>query len=337
MSYFTTNLGLEVPDHGQYASTGWDTPMNSSLNQLDVAYGGYLNVSVSGGSRTLTRAEASNQVIQITGSLSNYQYLNFPPIAGKRLIIPNCSMNGYILLVRGNNGADGNGIYFWSQEWWPTSIVVAPWRVFWDYGGTRPGTIIDVAWQWPLNGWLPLDGRYVDQALHDILYDLVGTYWGPTSGTSFYIGDFRGMVTAMADNIGTVPASGWGSSNSGNRGLLGAWSGSGTNGQIGESYHTLSWNEMPIHNHTASDSGHTHGGSVSGHHHGASLMRFVGAGGKLGLGLTPYNVTYGDTDDTTPGLNISSGNANVSTGNAGNNYGHNTIQWSRTTMKMVKW
>ena len=67
--------------------------------------------------------------------------------------------------------------------------------------------------------------------------------------------------------------------------------------------------------HSHGDPGHTHGASAgdSGTHvHGSSLMRFVGSGGTLGVGVAPNNVIVGNTDaSNAPGVNVTINGANT--------------------------
>ena len=335
VSTFTPNLGLEIPAHGDYATTGWDTPMDSSLNTLDTAYGGMLSLTVSGGETLLTLAQAANPVIYLSGTLSSDQYIYFPPIAGRRTIVPSINLNGYTLYVRGNNGNDANGVYFWTGFGIPYDIMVLPYRVHWDYGPVGPGTIADFPNGFCGNGWLPLDGRWVSQVLHDILYDVVGGTWG-VSGGSFLVGDYRGTVTAMADQIGTVPGAGPYAFNAGNRGILNSW---GLVTFAGEANHQLSIAEMPGHNHPGSgDYGHGHPGSYdSGHAHGGVATGGLSPGGIIGGQVGGAQLNIGATAAASANLVIAAGYANIYIGAQGSWVAHNNIQPTTTTMKMIKW
>jgi microcystin-dependent protein len=304
--------------------------MDNSLRSLDTAYGGCLSLSLSGGTHQLTVAEASNPILNLSGTLSSDQYLYFPPIAGKRIIVQGVNLNGHLLYVRGNNGSDVNGVYFWTSFGIPYGLVVLPWRVHWDYGSVNPGTIIDVPVGWIGNGWLPCDGRYVIQALHDILYDVVGGTWG-ISGGSFKLPDYRGTVLAMADQVGTLPGSGPLAVNEGNRGILYSW-GVGINAG-GEATHTLSAAEMPSHNH--GDSGHGHGVYDPQHAHGyTQATNFNLYGGQYpSTGAVSQS---GATTGASPTyISIYTGYANISY--AGGSGGHNNVQPTSTTIKMIRW
>ena len=300
--------------------------MDASLNKLDTAYGGMLYLDVSSGSVNLTTAQASNPVIYITGTLHSNTVVGFPPtVAGRRIILPGCTMGSFYLWIRANNGSDGVGVYFWSGFGVPYGIVVTPNRVYWDYGSAGPGTIIDVPTGWPGNGYLPCDGRYVSMTQHDLLYDAIG---GIVSGGSFRLPDYRGSVLAMADQIGAIPAAGPYSANTGNRGVLNSW---GIQTFAGQAQHTLLTNEMASHTH--SDSGHGHpGSSQDAHQHGG--VQQTGVGSYYTFTGNPW-FGPGVTDWQAPAVHIATGYANISY--AGGNAPHDNVQPTTTTMKMIKW
>jgi microcystin-dependent protein len=303
--------------------------MNSSLRQLDTAYGGMLSLSVSGGTTVLTTAQASNPVINLTGTLSSNQVIAFPStVSGRRIIIPNVGMGNFALYVRGNNGNDGVGVFFWIGFGIPYGIVVTPGRVYWDYGAVDVGTIVDKPTGFAGNGWLPCDGRYVDQGQFDLLYDVIGGTWG-ISGGAFKLPDYRGTVTAMADQIGTVPGAGPYAINAGTRGILYGW---GLTTFAGEANHVLSAAEMPSHNHT--DSGHAHSVYDPGHQH---LVSNIALGG--GVNIQPgsgFNQTGTvATDIRAANITVNAAAANITY--AGGSGAHNNIQPTTCTMKMIKW
>jgi microcystin-dependent protein len=335
VSTFTPALALEIPAHGDYAATGWDNPMDASLRTLDTAYGGMLNLPVTGGTTVLTTAQASNPIIYVTGTLTSNQIIAFPStVAGRRVIIPACTMGNFALYVRGNAGADTTGVYFWIAFGIPYPIIVTPSRVYWDYGGCQPGTIASYPVGFAGNGWLPCDGRYVGQAQHDLLYSIIGGTWG-VSGGNFKLPDYRGTVLAMADQIGIIPATGPYAFNAGNRGVLNSW---GIATYAGEASHQISVAEMPGHNHPGSvDTGHTHGASQDAHNHTISPAQ---PGYGIGAQFPPEGMTAQGamtTSTAQPNVYIATGQANISIAAQGSWAAHNNIQPTTTTMKMIKW
>lgn len=286
--------------------------MNNSLLQLDTAYGGYLSLTLASGTVSLTLAQASCPIIQLSGTLTSDVIITYPPIGGRRMILPQVDLNGHLLYVRGNNGSDAVGIYFWNGlEDFPYSLLVTPWRVFWDYGGCQPGTVADMATTDCGNGWLPCDGRWVNMQAHDLLFNRIGSTWGE-SGTyptgTFKLPDYRGTVTAMGDNIGAVPPAGSLSQNMGNRGILNNW---GVAVFGGESTHALSVAELPP------DPGHTH-----------SFSGLNAAGGVAGIGQSQPSNAW-------PFATLSTASANAYPSAAG--AAHNNVQPTTTVLKVIKW
>jgi microcystin-dependent protein len=336
-STYTPNLALEIPAHSDYASTGWDNPMDNSLRALDTAYGGELSLAVSGGTHVLTTTEASNPILFLNGTLGSDQYVYYPGnVGGRRVIIPDVNLNGHTLYVRGNGGADATGVYFWISFGIPYPIIVTPGRVYWDYGGAQPGTIVDLPLGFAGNGWLPCDGRWVNMGLHDLLYDTIGGTWGVSGSFPsglFKLPDYRGTVTAMADQIGTVPGSGPYAYNAGNRGILNSW---GVTTFAGEANHQLSVAEMPAHNHA--DAGHGHGGSQDAHAHNVTIPGTFGGGlGQYGPPVPLINQAsmLTQTDTRQPGVYVGTGYANIQ--NNGGSNAHNNVQPTNCTMKVIKW
>jgi microcystin-dependent protein len=331
-STFTPALGLEIPAHGDYASTGWDNPMDNSLRQLDTAYGGLLSLAVTTGNVVLTTAQASNPIIVVSGTLSGNVVICFPPtVSGRRIILPACTMGNFALFVRANNGADQTGVYFWTGFGIPYGIVVTPSRVYWDYGGSDIGNIVDKPNGFAGNGWLPCDGRFVGMLQHDLLWDIIGGTYG-VSGSyptgAFKLPDFRGTVTAMADQIGTVPPAGPFAVNTGNRGILNSW---GMNTFAGEAAHQLSIAEMPGHDHGFAQSPHNH--PDPGHAHPGVIVD--GGSGWYKVGVPGPQESDGNTGVSGSGLLAA--NANISFTAQGGWAPHNNIQPTTTTMKMIKW
>lgn len=338
-STFTPALALEIPAHGDYASTGWDNPMDNSLRALDTAYGGMLTLSVTGGTTNLSTTQASNPVIYVTGTLSGNQVITFPnTVAGRRIILPGCVMGSFALFIRGGGGSDPIGVYFWNGFGIPYGIVVTPTRVYWDYSGSDVANIIDKPVGFAGNGFLPCDGRYVGMQQHDLLWDVIGGTYG-VSGTyptgSFKLPDYRGVVLAMADQIGLVPGAGPFAQNTGNRGILNSW---GINTFAGEANHTLSIAEMPSHNHPGTyDSGHGHTASQDAHTHTVGNAIITSGGG-----LTPGGAAFSLGNATTSGASannvyIGTGAAQIVVAAQGGSGSHNNIQPTMTTMKLIKW
>lgn len=91
------------------------------------------------------------------------------------------------------------------------------------------------------NGWVLCDGRDLDIAACQKLYDVLGASFGSDDASSFKLPDFRGRVPGMPS--ATRP--------------MGAY--------VGAESHALTQNEMPVHSHkgvTDSDGIHSHAVSI---------------------------------------------------------------------------
>lgn len=96
----------------------------------------------------------------------------------------------------------------------------------------------------------------------------------------------------------------------------------------GEESHTLSTGEMPVHNHSASDSGHRHAWDAGS---GTGANNYVGIGGSGQAVSSPnpagLNAPY----------NVQTGYAAISIGNAGSGGAHNNMQPSLVVTKMIRY
>ena len=94
VSTFTPNLNLEIPARGDYPNQ-WDLPMDATLSSIDSAYGSTLSLTgQTGGTVVLTRAQANNKIISVTGSLTSNLIIAFPPIGGgEKWIIPAATLS----------------------------------------------------------------------------------------------------------------------------------------------------------------------------------------------------------------------------------------------------
>lgn len=121
-------------------------------------------------------------------------------------------------------------------------------------------------------GWLICNGRSVLRTEYPALFEVIGTSFGNTNTSNFFIPDFRGKVG------GTV---GQGSALT-NR-ALGA--------SVGAERHTLSESEMPSHTHTgetASNGDHYHTGETAsnGSHFHTGTTDGAGGVGSQGIAAT---------------------------------------------------
>lgn len=313
-STFSTNLGLEIPGHGDFPNT-WDTPADANYNVLDTFAGGTLTLPITGGTTNLTVAQARNSAFVFTGSLSSNQFVNFPAIGGgRKTILMQASLGAFSLFLRGNAGVDTIGVWFTATWNIPVGILVSPNRVYWaGYESEPPGSIKDFPLNSAIPGFVIADGRFLSTTTYDLLYSVYQNTFGAGSGT-FKIPDLRGVATVGADNMGT-----------GSRGVL---NNLGVNVFTGEASHLLAVTEMPSHTHAATP--HTHGLSDPGHRHSVPLAQSAsgGTGGQTG------GYVSGSTGSSTTGVAIQSTTATVA--NTGGGGSHNNIQPSQTVMKYIR-
>ena len=157
----------------------------------------------------------------------------------------------------------------------------------------------------PPTNFLIANGASLSTTAYATLFAVIGyTYGG--SGANFNLPNF---VNRMPMGAGTLAATGGEATHVLTAAELAAHAHPIT--QVAHA-HTAS---APAHTHT--DAGHVHpasGGDSGTHAHGTNLMRFVGSGGTLGVGTTPFNVTQGNTDaSNAPGVNVTvqAGAANI--------------------------
>ncbi len=137
-------------------------------------------------------------------------------------------------------------------------------------------------------GWLVCDGRAVSRETYSALFALIGTTFGSGDGlTTFNIPNGKGRIP-----LGAQSSSGTGYYCVGNAG--------------GAETHTLTINEMPVHNHT--DSGHTHS------YVNTPNTQSVDTGGSTAA------------DEPNIGQTTGVGYANITIGYTGGSQAHNNMQ-----------
>jgi microcystin-dependent protein len=315
-STFTPSLHLEIPARGDYINT-WDLPMDATLTSIDAAIGQTVTVNTTGGTTILTQAQANCAALIVTGSLTSNAVICYPPTsAGRKMVFPGATTNGFGVYVRGNNGTDQIGVYFLVGFEIPYPIFVTPSRVYWDYGGVPPGSVLSFPNTFVHPGWLPCDGRGASTTQQDLLFDILGYGYGG-SGATFLLPDYRGYALVGSDNMGA--------------GSAGRFFNFGPNGITGEVNHTLSQAEMPSHTH--GDYGHGHpGSSQAPHQHGG--VQQTGVGNYYTFTGNPW-FGPGVTDAQQPAITIATGYANLAP--SGSSGAHNNVQPSRTVNKYIRW
>jgi microcystin-dependent protein len=158
----------------------------------------------------------------------------------------------------------------------------------------------------PSAQWLICDGSAVSRTTYNVLYALIGTTYGVGNGTTtFNLPTFQSRVPV---------------------GLNAGDTNFATLGQVGgETNHTLSWSEMPVHYHGVNDPGHNHD-SISG---AQPAITSGSSTNRLTLSGSAQQITWGTTQTTWNG-------SNISIQNAGSGGAHNNLQPYSVCQYLIK-
>jgi microcystin-dependent protein len=187
-------------------------------------------------------------------------------------------------------------------------------------------------------GWLICDGSSVSRKTYSDLFKVIGTTYGVgNSNDLFTLPDMRGRVPmGVGQGVGLTART------------LAATTGVETV--------ALSTSEMPLHNHTASDSGHSHttsvGNETADHSHtpncdGINLARgaygfSATGGGYQGILIIRGNDTGSQTSTTgrsavhQHAVTVNTGYSSISVGNSGSGSAHNNMQPSIAINFIIK-
>ena len=95
---FTTNKAIGEPANGD---TGWGTTINTSLSQIDTAFGGATALNVTGlsGNQTLSSAQYSPLTLNISGTLTaNVTYV-VPSGVGGQWVVANSTTGAFTVSI----------------------------------------------------------------------------------------------------------------------------------------------------------------------------------------------------------------------------------------------
>lgn len=132
-STYTSNLAVEKPGSGDYVGT-WDTPVNADFDIFDRAIGTIQSIDLSGGSVTLSTAQARSAILMFTGALPSnvtvtVEGLSSAPgttISGKTYVVENLCTNtsAYTVTIQTTCASTGSRWVVCAPPYDPTHIMI---------------------------------------------------------------------------------------------------------------------------------------------------------------------------------------------------------------------
>lgn len=277
-STYTSNLAVEKPGSGDYVGT-WDVPVNSDFDVFDRAIGTIQVIDLSGGSVTLSTAQARSAFLNFIGTLPSNVTVTIPglssapgtTISGKGYICQHLCrntsaytitlqttvagqeavclppVNATTVIVQGTNSSQAGSIKFGNLERIGTLVNLI--------GSSVPNWVT----QCTVPPYLNCDGSAISSATYPVMHDLWGWATTPDLRSKVQVsrGEGAGLLTSAVCGI---DGDSWGA-NGGTQGV------------------TLSSANMPPV--AITDPGHTHG------------INYTGAIAAVAAGYTTINAGTG--------------------------------------------
>lgn len=159
------------------------------------------------------------------------------------------------------------------------------------------------------NGWLKCDGRILNIDEYVGLYEVIGTSFGDDGEGTFQLPNLQGRVPGViGQSVGQDHTLGE---------------------AIGAETHTLTIDEMPVHNHAITDPGHTHNITDPGHTHSGDRYTTGVQDTDNAFGTqqaADNNFQTGNVNSSTTGITINTATTGITVNNRGGGQPHNNMQ-----------
>jgi len=232
-SSYTTNKNIEKPASGDYPGA-WAAPINANWDLIDSALGATLSLALTNVNVTLSRVQAGNLIIKLTGTLTGNVQITFPAYGGFWVVSNETTGSFTVTIACAGGGTtitaaqsartivmtDGTNARIADDRVVPSTVAGPPTGEISMYGGSTAPT-----------GWLECDGAAISRTTYAALFTAISTNYGVGNGsTTFNVPDFRGyfargwdhgrgidtgraLGTTQTGNVGTHTHSGTTASN----------------------------------------------------------------------------------------------------------------------------
>lgn len=206
---FTPNRSYTLPATGNDVNT-WGPLLNANFSAIDSNISAAFPITTTGGTTTLTAANAANLFYNVTGTLASNAIVMFP-FTGTFFLASNNTTGAFTLTFSatgaGNSASLAQGVsaVFYSDGTNITLIATNSQPVGLALVGevkNWPSNTLPANYQWA-------NGQLLSRTTFAALFAVYGTQFGAGDGsTTFGVPDLRGNVAAGVDAMGGVSAAG---------------------------------------------------------------------------------------------------------------------------------
>lgn len=207
-STFSPNLNLELQGTGDNIGTWGVVLNNAALDIIDNAMGDTQTLTLSSVNVTVTTTQSQVAVYVLSGTLTNNVIIDWPAI-GRVYVINNATTGDFTVTLRRN----GTGTTLVAPQGRVILVYLRTTGVFQLTDAGAPVGMVTAFAQATVpsgGGWLECNGAAVSRTTYSILFDLLGTTYGPGNGTTtFNLPDLRGyFVRGWNHGAGANPDTG---------------------------------------------------------------------------------------------------------------------------------